>query len=712
MSEKHHSIEDLNKLYSEAETADSEIFSEQRSNVLLIAGEHYSKKNSRYWDRIRDTQELSKEQKLRITKNHIQKITKIYVNNIISHAPGTKIAPKNAKEYSDQKASQLNQSAWHDIRVRHKFKMKVLDWAQDYIGIGEVAVKLFWDPNAGKFKGFEQEVDPEGNPQFDEMGQPVASTRAVFTGDLVFERVFGFNLLRDPSAKSMDESKWLGIRKMVSVEELKAKIGPDEEKLKMVVESSKDTFTVFDGSNNSYYKTKDQCMLREYYFKPCMKYPNGYYYITTEQGILWEGELPFGVFPIFYTGFDAAQTSPRHRSIVKVLRPYQAEVNRCASKMAEHQITLGDDKIVTQSNAKVSSGAVLPGVRQVQVSGSAPTVIQGRTGEQYLAYSTEQIDEMYNVANVREDLEELPGQQDPYAMLFRAIRNKKKFVIYTEKFEQFLIDITEAALRLYKEYVSEDMLIPAIGKAEYINIPEFKSSEDICYQIEVEAAGDDIETMFGRQLVLNHAIQYIGPQLAKDDIGKLIRSMPFGNVEESLSDLTLDYDTAQNLILSLDRGENVQISPYDNHVYMLKRLGARVRQPDYQLLSPQIQKNYLLVIQAYEQMQLEQEQKLMEAEKGFIPSGGARVKVDYYVPSPNNPEKVERATVPAESIDWLIKRLAEQGSSQEALRQINQGIVADMAGQLNQREASQMGMGADLQGPPQPGMSAGEGMML
>jgi hypothetical protein len=89
-------------------------------------------------------------------------------------------------------------------------------------------------------------------------------------------------------------------------------------------------------------------MIKEYYFKPSSVYgPNGYFYITTEHGILFEGEIPFGVYPISYRGFKKIQTSARARSVVKVLRPYQYEINRAASKMVEHQLVHGDDKVIT-----------------------------------------------------------------------------------------------------------------------------------------------------------------------------------------------------------------------------------------------------------------------------------------------------------------------------------------------------------------------------
>lgn len=696
-------IDKLNQMFKDADEADNELFSEQRSNVLLIAGEHYTRRNAKYWNRIRDSKDLSSEQKLRLTKNHIQKITKTYVNNIISHSPSVKVVPANQKELKDQKSAQLNDSVLQYAKNKQDFKKKTLQLAKDYIDIGEVAVKIFWNPNAGKFLGWEASMDEEtGQPIYGEDGQYENSGRPKFSGELQIERLYGFNLLRSTSCKSMEESPFFIVRKMVPVDELKAMVAGDEDKEKMITEQKDDTFLIFDGNHQNYTKSEGQTMLREFYFKPSMDYPTGYYYITVEGGILFEGELPFGIFPIIYEGFDEIQTSPRHRSIVKQLRPYQAELNRAASKIAEHQVTLGDDKILTQSGTKITTGIHLPGVRSIQYSGMQPTILPGRSGEQYVNYMNSQIQEMYQVANLSEDTQEKQGIADPFAQLFQSVRDKKKFTIYTDKFEGFLCKVFGTWLDLARRYMPEDMVIPMIGSSEAVNISEFKTTEELSYRITVEPMVDDYTTMMGRQLTINHILQYVGPQMKSEDIGKLIRAAPFGNLEEAFGDMTLDYDTATNMILSLDRGAPATANHYDDEQYMIKRLIARKRQSDYSMMNPQIQQNYDAIISQYEDIAAQKAQQLIAAQNQFIPSGGARIKVDYYVPDPVNPDRPVRATLPAESVDWLIKRLADQGSSQEQMAQMNQGAVQDIAGKLNQQQGANAQIGAQPGGAPMP----------
>ncbi len=728
---KTHDLASLNSLYQESDSVDQDIFAEMRSNVLLVAGDHYARKNSKIWSRIRDSKQLSDEQKIRLTKNHIQKIVKTYVNNIISYAPGVAILPKSENERQDQKAAELNNAVWQDAKEHLDYDESVLDWCDDFVGIGEVGTKVFWDPQAGPIVAYNQKttkagenlyLDAQGgvtkDPGLNEMGQPTheaAPGEPVFRGMLTKEDFYGFNLLRPVECKSLRKAEWLGLRKMVAKHVVMSWVGHDEDKMKMIQSDQDKTYLVFDAASGGYGNTVNQVLIKEFYFRPCHKYPKGYYYIFTEHGILFEGELPFEIFPIVVGQFDKIQTTPRGRSIVKVLRPYQIEINRAASKMAEHQITLGDDKILIQKGTELSQGGVLPGIRGVTYSGKEPQILNGRDGSQYLNYHNAKVEEMYAVAMVAEDSQENQGTQDPYAMLFKAASQRKKFTRYTKRFERYLIEFCKVYLSLAKKYYTDDMLVPAIGRREYINIDEFRNSEDLCYQIKLEAQNDDIETKFGKMMSINHTIQYVGSKLDKEDIGKLLRANPYANEEESFSDFTIDYDTSTNMILALDRGATPKISRHGKKEYIVKRLNKRMQEADFDFLSPQIQATYEQTLAQYESMIAEEAEAMRAAQAGFIPTDGYMVTVDLYVSDATNPYKTKRARIPYSSLTWLIKAIERQGLSQEALAGIEDASKASIGRQLT---GANPGAGAngvvnfpDRRGPirPQGEMSNGYG---
>jgi hypothetical protein len=689
---KKKSIDDLNKCYKEAEQCDAEIFSEQRSNILLVAGEHYNRKNSNFWNRVRDSEKLNSDQKLRLTKNHIYKISKIRKNVILSHASGVRVMPNNESELQDQKAAELNQAVWSYAKIQQQFRKKTNQFVSDFFDIGEVACKIYWDENAGQLVAYEQSVDENGMPEVEDDGSPKKG-RPIFSGDLIIERILAFNLLRAPEAKSMEDSPYLIYRKAVSYDTLMEMVAGDEEKEKIVKEGKDETYFVFDSNKQKYGHDKSIVTLREHYYKPCMQYPEGYFYICTDAGVLWEGPLPFGEFPIVYEGHDEIPTTPRHRSPLRQLRPYQIEINRASSKIAEHQITLGDDKLVVQAGAKVTQGSLLPGVRTIQVSGMAPTVLPGRGGDQYFQYVESQIAELYNAAMIAEELEE-KGDQDAWSSLWKAVRNKKKFILDAEKFEQFLTKVCSLYLRLAKMYFDENMLIPMIGKSEMVNISEFKNTEPQQFQIKVQPSDDNLETMMGKQLMLNHVLQYSSGQLEKEQIGQLVRLMPFANNEKAFEDLTLDYDRATNIILALDRGESVMPNKYDNGPYTIKRLTARMSQSDFSKLDPMIQENYNNLVNIYSEMEAEKAREMQAMQADFIPTDGAMIKVAWYIKDPTNPARSVQATLPAASIEWLVKRLEDQGSAQNTLQSTGKGqqdIINSYNNGAQQQQASPEG---------------------
>lgn len=679
-----HTVDDLNRLYSDADSADQSIFAEMRSNLLLVAGDHYQKRESNFFRRIRDSKELQNEQKLRLTKNHTRKITQTYVNNIMSATPGVGIEPKNSKELHDQKVADLHHAVWRDAYERYGIDDLSDDWCDNFVELGEVSVKIFFDPSQGELKGYSPLTGPDGQPILDMMGQMQVDQEApVHMGAFVFEEIYGFNLLRPAECRDLKKAEWLGLRKQVNKDDLKLRF-KDEKLSRFIQDSVDDTYMIFDVAYGGYTKSKNQVSVREYYFRPCLKYPKGYFYITTKAGILAEGELPGGIFPIIVQVFDKVQTTPRGRSIVKQLRPYQAEINRAASKMAEHQVTLGDDKLLVQNGTKVTAGHAIPGIRSVSYTGVTPTILEGRSGAQYLDYMNSQITEMYAVANVAEDSQENEANLDPYVLLFRSARQKRKFQRYTKRFEKFLIQVVKTYLSLAKVHLDDEAVIYAVGRQEQVNIPEWKKMSELCYEIKVEAQSEDVETKLGNQITLNHFLQYVGGQLKPEDIGKLMRAAPFANFDSSFDDMTMDYDNMVNDILALERGEMPEIGEYDDHKYAVKRLVSRMRQPDFKFLPPQVQALFKQCQQAHQDINAQQTLEIQRAESGFIPTSGYLVGMDFYVTDPSDPTgvKTRRARLPQDAVSWLIKQLEAQGTMMGEMQDMNQGAQAQVAHQM------------------------------
>lgn len=726
-------LDDLEKLYTDAEQCDKRVFAEQRTNLQLVCGEHYVREGSRYWNRIRDNKQLTDEQRLKLTKNHIQRIIKIYVNAILSASPGVAVEPKDMKSLQHQKAAELNYAVVQDWKESLCLDEKIEEWCRAFFEIGEVAVKVFWEPDDGHVMGYEaaqdddldviadelteHEDDPDnadsdedfpteeeehgGNP-FD--SEEIDENKPVYSGKLCFQTIYGYNLKRDPDVSSMAESPYLIYTHMASLSSMRTRL--DDDAFKKLKQSTTYEYTVFDNNTGSYRNTKNQVLIKEIFFRPNPKIPKGYFYIYNSHQKLAEGELPFGFYPILYAGCDQQTGNPRAHSIIRHIRPNQIEINRVASKIAEHQITIGDDKVFIPSTSKMVQGAMLPGIRVNTYSGQQPMLLPGRTGSQYVDYLTATIDEMYKLAELEEITQEVDPQTDIYSLLYRNLRYKKKFSYYSDKFERFLKQIVTLGLKITKECIPDEALIPAIGKNEHINIPEFKSTDDLCHRIVVQPRADDIESQMGKQLTLNHFLQYAGNNIGRQDIGMAMRVSPFLNKEEIFKDFTLDYDNITNDILALDRGQWRPPRQFDDHKYVVKKLSTRMNQEDFTALPPQVQQMYEHKLQMHEQMITKQMQDLQAAESGFIPSGGYLVAADYYVTEPGgDPNKTKRVRVPSESMAWLLDKLQKQGQTMGDLTDQSPGVQDQIAGMLPHGNVPARPGGAP--GPAQPPVHGG-----
>lgn len=672
-------IDELNELYETAKALDKETVAEMRSAILLIAGEHYSKRLVEWYAKTRGVSPTVEQPRLRITKNWLHKASRLYVSSILSKAPSTVISPRNPTELQDQKAAELNESVRQYLFSKYKVKAKIRDFCNDYVGIGEWASVIKWDPMRGDFKGYEQAVDEQGMPIADEMGQPQPDEeKPVFSGEFVIQRIYPHNIFRDPSVRQMNDAHWIGFETVESTKSLKKKYRGDKEKLKLIEDSSEE-YVVFDANKAGYSKEKDQTVIKEIYYKKCADYPEGYYYIFTKAGILAEGTLPGGVWPIVWCGFDEHATKCRATGIVKVARPWQAEINRAASQQALHGITVADDKILYQSGTKVSQSSILPGVRGITYQGAPPTILPGRTGEQFSTYIREQEDEMNRALMLDQIMEEKTDVVDPVARLFTSMVQSSKFSIYAEKFGESLVTFTEILLDLARFYLPDDEFIAAVGKSELINISEFRTTSPLCYSIIVQEQNDTVETKLGKYMVSNMILQYAGSQLNREDIGKLVTDLPFGNWQEAFKDFTADSKNVKNDFLAMERGEMPQISPEDDSKYVLKQVAGRKKERDFKLLSPEVQNLFNQYEQIHMQKLADEAQQLKAAQSEFIPTGGALVACDVYVPAEDPTKAPKRARIPYQAIDWLIKTLETQGMSMQAMESMNQAQMSEVA---------------------------------
>lgn len=701
------SIEYLDKEFADGESADKGDFADKRTAILLYKGDHFKKNAKNFLER--NSTALTESAKIKISENHTGIICDRTKSNIINQCPGVLITPVNPNERGDVKDAELCNSVKEAAEGKLDYSDKLDKWVDGFVVTGECFSLNYYDPNAGEFKGYKQKVNEAGEPLFvhpklgeipipiDELGQPLEmaqSKEPVFTGDIKKEVIDAYDVIRSKSAKSIEDSPFLCIRKMLQVDEAKGLVKghPDQEDLEKEIKSSSDhTYQVF--KDNEYVDKTGQVLVKYWFFRKCYKYPNGYFVVQIGQKKLAEGELPFGIWPIAYAGFKTTAGAVRGTGKVKDIRHAQTHLNFLVSNEAHHMIALGDDKVFTQMGTKLTKGATWNGIRSFSVNGPPPVIQQGRDASQFERSINRQVATMYRLGDVEYETQETKSQ-DPQAMLYSSLKNKLKHAPYAGKFERFLCKDWEIYLELAKNYFDDDTIIKHVGKREAINIPEFKAVNNNGYRIKAKPVSGNLEEQLGKSIEIQNILQYIGKNLPPAVLARIINVMPFMNKESVASDMLLTDKNIENDLLAMDRGEYRAAEKDDDHQAYLPRLKAHMKSSEFRMLDPQIQQMYQQKYQDHVRFAADNAAELQRAEQGFIPTGGGMVKFDLL------DEKGKRMVADVASVQWFLKQLSAQGLTQEALQTQDQQTQLDILNQANQLAGQQqpdMGQVAGVQ---------------
>jgi len=689
----------LDSLYRHADSLDLHVFDRFVSYERLSGGDHFYQQMR---SRLRDNRSWEKQfpkSRLRLVQNHISRYVNVWSNSILDLAPDVDILPDNPREEQDKKAATLNRSVKAHIIEETDFYSLQEELVKDFIVLGEAILKISFNPGIGPL------VPGQVHKILDQETGQIFNLQDMMPGGLIeFERIEPENLLRDPMARTWLDARWVCHRHMMDKQKvirLIREIYKDDrnmaqEKINSLVEND-ETRSAYSGTENIYGNEEEnrKVLIREFFWRPEPgKYPKGRYAMATKGEIILESDLPAGIFPFEFVNFESNHGTPRGESRIKQLAPIQLEINRCVSKMAEHQITLGDDKIISTAGSKIAEVNKYEGVRLFQVTGgTVPQILEGRSGAQYLDHLINQVATFDKIAEMSEISEDKISALDPFAIFFLTSRQKKKFAKHASKFERFLIRIWKKTLKLHKKAVHPNTAIKILGASEKINIDEYKSMDDLGFQVKLKARTEDPESLIARQFQINQFLQY--GNLSEADFGALAKESPFFHKSDVALQSILRSERAQNMILKLDKGLDLPVSVGDDPKYMLQRLDTRMSSPDYDTITHRAQNGLIIPTeqihevyerkrQEYVELQAQQMQQKLQMEQGFVPSTGRMIPVQMYDSKVNDDGSVssKRVLLPNDSLEYLIKLLQAQNVTMSTLQGFSSETQAELASQL------------------------------
>ncbi|MBF0315650.1 MAG: hypothetical protein HQK52_19680 [Oligoflexia bacterium] len=657
-SNKTFTVAQLQEMYSSGHAADQSVFSEMRLAGKIKLGDDFQSKSNKKNENI-----------TRINFNHIYYIIKHHEDSIHEGFPRCVATPINESEREDVKNAEMGNAVINWVNETNNAEKKVSEWITEYSTSGEVIVRIIFDRTKGTLVSGHLD---EGGNRF----------RA---GEFVLETIVPWQVIRSKNCTRFEDSNFICISRLFSKGEVLQLIDKslegleDREEINKIRADYDNEFKIerkaYDASSGQYYNERDKIEVKEWYFRPTPQKIMGLYVLQIGNQIVKEQELVGGIFPICQTRFAAIPQSPRGKSLVTILRPFQKEISRIVSAMAMIQAG-GQDMIFKHKNAKIEEGDNLVNLRVFDHTGKEPNVIQQNYALPYLDHLNAVITSMYRAAMVSELLSEKPIQGDISSILFEMGSRRKKFSSHIRNFEIFMKEITTKVIELSRYYLTPFHLLKIAGKQERVNIELFKESMD-GFSVKIENTNTDMNSILGKQYILNHVLQYASSSMTPQQLSAIITDMPYISGIEGIRSLNRDMINFKNDCLSIERGREVHVNPYDDHEYYVQAITSRMKERDFEDLPLHIQQDYNNLLRQHEEALILQQREL-QMNKGLLPDTGPLVTVELFQPDPATGQS-ERIKLPSDLVTFMYQKYQEQLINKNRMSQLPLQAQVDIA---------------------------------
>lgn len=505
---------------------------------------------------------------------------------------------------------------------------------------GHSWMKIVWDPTLGK-----EMVDPETG----EMG---------YEGDIRADVVSAFEVYPDPLAKSVEDMQYLIHCKVRKLDYFRSQYPEKGHLVKeegtwllsLQFEQQINTMNARGPSQNATGDSvRNTAIEMVKYEKPSSKYPKGRMIVCANGVLLEDKELPCGKIP--FARFDDVVIGGKFypESIVTHLRPLQDQYNETIRRRAEWTKKLLAGKYIAargsalqQESLNDESGELVYYTPvPTAANGGMPIPMQLPVIPQYAYLEEQKLDEMMNYISGISEVSRgtLPSASIPaIGMQLLTEQDDTRIGVMTEQHEHAWAYVGTLILDNVEENYVLPRKIKLAGKNLEYTIQEVKGSDLKGNKDVIVIRGSTLpgsKTLRRQELLNTYQMGLLGDPQDPKIREKVLGMLEFGDVAEMWHDYSLDMTQIKRGIKTMEDGQPVEVSEFDNHALWVQELNRYRKSDKFDSLSAVVKNNVMQTIEAHVQMMMKLTNMVPPSIPGEQPAGDAQPPS---VLDPNTPE--------------------------------------------------------------------------
>lgn len=549
---------------------------------------------------------------LKKNRLHVNKILPTIQNRLArlcKNPPKYDVRPES-NDTDDKEAARLAlqvlSSLWDKLRLDEK-RIPLYMWVSQ---CGHAYVKVCWDPSDGK-----PMVDPETN-EFSHEGEVRADI------------VSPFEIFPDPMARSFEDAlrSWVIQAKVRTLDYFKIHYPEKGEEVKpeevwLMSAQYEQRINSLNSRGPSQGGMQDQmknCAIELIkYEAPSKNHPNGRMIIIANGVLLEDKDLPEGEIP--FAKFDDIVIGGKYysESTITHLRPIQDQFNETIRRRAEWTRKLLAGKYKAARGSGIQQEAMNDDNGEVVYFDPVPTSPNGPEAMQIpmipqWAYNEEdRLDKMFtDISGISEVSKgQMPSASIPaIGMQLLTEQDDTRIGVMTEQHEHAWSRVGMLMLKCAEANWQMPRKLKVAGKALEYTVKEVTG--------EMIRGNTDVMVIRGstlpgsktlkRQEILNTYQQGLLGDPADPKVReKVLSSLEFGDIAELWQDQGLDQAQIKRVIESLERGESVDISEFDNHAAWLQEMNRYRKGDKFKNLDPTVQQLFIGTMEALLSMNMQ-----------------------------------------------------------------------------------------------------------